>query len=54
MMTKALQAGALSYKEESRPVLFMQGYDNELNDVTEVVLDCHIAIHFVAISSEGS
>ena len=41
-------------KDESRPALLMQGYDNGVSYVTEVVLDCHIAIHFVEISSEGS
>ena len=32
----------------------MQGYDNGVNDVTEVVLDCHRAIHFVYINYEAS
>ena len=41
------------HKDESRPVLLLQGYDNGINDVTELVLDCHNAIHFVEISSEA-
>ena len=32
----------------------MQGYDNGVNDVTELVLDCHNAINFVEISSKAS
>ena len=32
----------------------MQGFDNGVNDVTEVVLDCHSTIDFVEISSEAS
>ena len=42
------------HEDEFRPVLLMQGYDDGVNDVTEVVLDCHSAIHFVEISSEVS
>ena len=42
------------HEDEFRPVLLMQGYENGVNDVADVVLDCHNAIHFVEISSEAS
>ena len=42
------------HKDELMPVLLMQGYDNGVKEVTEVVLDCHSAIHFMEISSEAS
>ena len=42
------------HKDELIPVLLMQGYDNGVKEVTEVVLDYHSAIHFVEISSETS
>ena len=42
------------HKDELMPVLLIQGYDNEVKEVTEVGLDCQRVTHFIEISSEAS
>ena len=49
-----VSCGFAIHEDEFWPVLLTQEYDNRVNEVTEVILDCHSAIYFMEISYEVS